>query len=119
MKTSSLSILIFATAGLLLAGCGDSEKKPYKSSTEPGGNPITAPVDYLGALGKAKQSAEKTVDVVQVNQAVMYFQEAESRLPNDLNELVAKHYLHEIPKAPYGMKIVYNATDGSVKVVKQ
>jgi hypothetical protein len=32
---------------------------------------------------------------------------------------VAKGYLHEIPKAPYGYKITYDATTGAVKVVKQ
>ena len=84
MKTSSISIFIFAAAGLLLAGCGDSEKKPYKSSTEPGGNPITAPVDYLGALGKAKQFAEKKIDIAQIQKAVQFFHEAEERYPKDL-----------------------------------
>ena len=82
-------------------------------------NTVSAPVDYLGALGAAKQRSEKTLDVVQVNQAIMYFQEAEGRYPNDLNELVAKHYLGEIPKAPYGMKLEYDASTGTVKVVKQ
>ena len=65
MKIKSVAALALLT--FVLAGCDDGAKKPYVSSTEKGGNPITAPVDYLGALGKAKQSAEKTIDVVQVN----------------------------------------------------
>jgi len=32
---------------------------------------------------------------------------------------VTKGYLRQIPKPPYGMKIVYDATKGEVKVVKQ
>ena len=37
----------------------------------------------------------------------------------DLNEMVEMHYLGKVPEAPYGYKIVYDATAGSIKVVKQ
>jgi hypothetical protein len=76
-------------------------------------------VDYLAAVAQAKKHSEKVIDVVQINQAITFFHEAEERFPADLNELVAKHYLRAVPKAPYGMKFVYDAKTGEVKVVKQ
>jgi hypothetical protein len=114
MKTA---FAILLAGGFFLTGCGDSSKPDTAANTF--SNTVNAPTDYLGALGKAKQNSEKTLDVVQVNQAIMYFQEAEGHNPADLNELVAKHYLGAIPKAPYGMKIVYDAATATVKVVKE
>jgi outer membrane murein-binding lipoprotein Lpp len=113
MKTSLLALLA-ATA--LLAGCGD------KSKTAPGGttvsNLVTAPVDYLGAVVQAQKHAEKVIDVSYINQAIQLFNAQEGRLPKDLEELVP-NYLGKIPAAPFGYKIVYDATAGTVKVVKQ
>jgi hypothetical protein len=49
-------IFLSLTAGLLLSGCGDSggssASKPTNASS---GNPVTAPVDYLGAVAKRKR----------------------------------------------------------------
>ena len=78
---------------------------------------LTAPVDYLGAVAKAKKSAEKTVETVSLNQAIQQFSAAEGRYPKDLNELVTEKYLPKLPDPPYGMKIVYDAAKGEVKVV--
>lgn len=105
---------------LLALGCGDdSSKKSSGTNSVSSGNPITAPVDYLGALGEAKKRTEKTIDVISINQAITHFELQEERKPKDLNELVEKGFLREIPKAPYGSKIVYDAANGTVKVVKQ
>jgi hypothetical protein len=108
-----------AIVALALGGCGKKDSKPASNSDFGSGNPITVPVDYLGAVGKAKQFAEKKIDIAQIEKAVQFFHEAEDRFPKDLNEAVENHYLGEVPKAPYGMKIVYDATTGEVKVVKQ
>lgn len=115
------TFLMTGLAALFLAGCGEkSNSKPQPTTNSAGsGSPITAPVDYLGAVAQAKKHSEKVIDVAQLNQAIMFFHEAEDRFPTDLNELVAKNYLREIPKAPYGMKIVYDASTGDVRVVKQ
>lgn len=113
MKT----LLLFPVAGcLLLAGCGDGGGGSSGASS---GNPVTAPVDYLGAVGQAQQKAVKTVDLSALNQAIKMFQVEEERLPKDLNELVEKKYLARIPEAPYGKKIVYEPGSGLVKVVAQ
>ncbi|MCX6894313.1 MAG: hypothetical protein NTZ16_02140 [Verrucomicrobia bacterium] len=114
MKTAFASLIV---GGLFLTGCGDSSKPGTAANTF--SNTVNAPTDYLGALGKAKQYSEKVIDTAAINNALNLFNEAEGRYPADLNELVAKHYLREVPKAPYGYKIIYDAAKGEVKVVKQ
>jgi len=106
--------------GAMVAGCGQKNAKPDPASTNAassGGNPITAPVDYIGAVGKAQQHSLKVVDTVQVQQAIQYFQIAEGRFPKDLEELVKEGHLAAVPKLPARMKYQYNATNGQVKVV--
>jgi hypothetical protein len=125
MKTS-LPLLI--AAGLLV-GCGeksDNQAQPTNTqasaptnTTTSGGSLLTAPVDYLGAAAKAQQSAVKTVDVTSLNQAIQLFNVQEGRYPKSLDELVEQKYLGRLPTAPYGMKIVYDANSGQVKVVKE
>lgn len=110
----SLSLLTSA----LLVGCGDGGSKP-DSTTNESSSVITAPVDYLGAVGKAQQQAVKTVDTAALNQTIQLFQAQEDRLPKDLNELVTMKYLPQIPKPPYGKKIVYDANSGTVKIVAE
>jgi hypothetical protein len=105
-----------------LVGCGQKdETQPAKSTNETAatGNPLTAPVDYLGAIAKAKKNSVKTIDTVYLNQAIQMFHTAEGRYPKDLNELVAESYIPKIPDAPYRMRIVYDATRGVVTVVQQ
>ena len=118
--------LIFGLAvSAILAGCGpDSGSKnttPAQSTnaSSSSGSVLTAPVDYLGAIAQAKQSAVKTVGLASVNEAIRQFQTEHGRLPKDLNELVQEKYLPQIPAAPYGSKFVYNPASGEVKVDKQ
>ena len=47
------------------------------------------------------------------------FNVQKGRNPKDLNELVTEKYIGEIPAAPYGMKLDYDANSGAVSVVKQ
>jgi hypothetical protein len=115
---------LMAMAGLLFvacvfAACGkrDSTAQSTNASSSSSGNPVTAPVDYLGAVAKAKKAAEKTVDTAGINQAVQLFQAQEGRLPKTLNELVTKQYLRSLPPPPNGMKYDYNAQTGQVRVV--
>jgi surface antigen len=96
-------------AALFLTGCGDKNSG--------GGSPVTAPVDYLNAAGNAQKKALKTVDVASLNQAVAAFNATEGRNPKDLNELIETKYIGKLPDAPYGSKIVYDASTGKVSVV--
>jgi len=111
-------LAVTLVASVFLAGCGDGGGGSG-SATNQNSSVITAPVDYLGAVSKAQQSSVKTIDVAQLTQAIQMFQASEDRLPKDLNELVSLHYLREIPKAPHGQKIVYDANTGAVKVVAE
>jgi hypothetical protein len=111
-----MALSIIMMAGLLFCGCGKRDSASSSTNTS-SGNPITAPVDYLGAAAKAKRMAEKTVDTVGLNQAVQLFQVQEGRLPKDLNELVTKKYVGSIPPPPAGMKYDYNPQTGQLKIV--
>ena len=116
MKTPvTISLLALAFA----AGCGDHTGQSAPKTNTAGGSVITAPVDYLGAAGKAQQSAVKTVDTASIDKAIQLFQVDRGRYPNDLNELVQEKYLPQIPATPYGTKLVYNPQNGEVKIVKQ
>ncbi len=105
----------------LAAGCSEASKSASTGATNQTEEPsaLTAPVDYLGAVGKAKQTAVKTVDLASINQAIQMFQVEHDRFPRSLEELVQEKYLPRIPEAPYGMKIEYDAQTGKVRVVKQ
>jgi len=122
MSLMRLSLLM-GVAGLLFIGCDEKKSATTSSPTNApaatsSGNPITAPVDYLGAAAKAKQSAQKTVANVGISQAIKQFYTEEGRFPKDLNELVSKQYLPNIPSPPVGMKYDYNPTTGDFKVVR-
>jgi hypothetical protein len=118
MKISFCSTL---AASLLLIGCGESSNKPAQptNGAASGSSPLSAPADYVGALGKAQQAAVKTVDTVSLDQAIQLFNVEHGRNPKDLNELVEGKFIPKVPAAPYGMKLEYDATAGKVKVVKQ
>jgi Rieske Fe-S protein len=117
MKILSLLAL---TAGFLVTGCGDNSNKSASGTNTPtGGSLVTAPVDYLDAAAKAKQRAVKTIDTTSLDKAIQLFNVEKGRNPKDLNELITEKYIKEIPAAPYGSKIDYDATSGNVSVVKQ
>lgn len=101
---------------LLLAGC----KKPAaqtQTSTEP--SAASAPMDYLAAQGRAKQLAIKVTDIAQLNSAISKFQAMEDRYPRSFDELIASHYLTEVPIPPRGKQFVYNPQTGQVGLVAE
>ena len=103
----------------VLTGCGNKANPPAPSANEPGGSVLTAPVDHLGAMARAEQSAVKTIDTASLKSAIQMFQVDQGSLPKDLNELVQKKYLAKIPETPFGTKLHYDPATGEVKVVKQ
>jgi hypothetical protein len=106
MKNFSAIILGVAVAGLL-AGCGDNSPPPAKN-----------PADVNNPLVNAKRTADKTVDVSYLNQAIQLFNVQEGRLPKTLVELTPK-YVAKIPDAPLGYKISYDAKKGEASVVRE
>jgi hypothetical protein len=124
MKTC---VLLLTVGAMFLAGCGGTSSTPAQGTNSVAtnadanyntGNPLTAPVDYLGAVGQAQKYAIKQIDLAYLNQAIQQFNAAEGRYPKDLNELVP-NYVGKMPQAPYGYKIVYDAASGTVTVVRQ
>jgi hypothetical protein len=110
-----------AGIGVFLAGCSDKQNSPSATTNaaSSGGSVLTAPVDYLDAVARAKTTAEKTVDTVSLNNAIQMFRVEQGRNPTSLDELVKEKVIPRLPTAPYGMKIVYDTNSGTVKVVKQ
>lgn len=103
---------------LVAVGCKDKSSTPAQSSTS-GGNPITAPVDYLGAVAKGQQSAANKLSMVGIQQAIQSYQAQEGHLPKSLQDLVKANVLSELPQAPRGMRFSYDPATGDVKVVPQ
>ncbi len=118
-----LCCLAAVATGLVLTGCGGkSDKTATTAATNgaaSGSSPLTAPVDYLGAVAKGQQTAVKTIDTASLDKAIQLFNVDNGRNPKDLNELVEQKYIGKIPAAPYGMKLVYDPNAGKVSVVKQ
>jgi len=115
------SFVVILVAGLLLSGCGKKEPASSSGSNAPAssGNPLTAPVDYLGATAKGQQRGLTTTALASLKRAIDMFSAQEGRLPKNLTELVGPDYLRHLPEPPVGMKFDYNPTTGEVKVVSK
>ncbi|MDP7047928.1 MAG: hypothetical protein QF721_00605 [Verrucomicrobiota bacterium] len=118
MKVNWFALLTLAIG---LCGCGSSTdkakgEKPDKEESSSSGNPLTAPVDYIGAVGKAKKSSEKRVNLANIQNAIKQFKAVEGRNPKTLNELVTEGYFPRPPRPPRGMKYTYNPKTGQVGV---
>ena len=108
MKTFHF-LLVAASALTLLTGCGD---KPSAQS-----QPVN-PADVNNPLVNAKRTADKTIDVSYLNQAIQLFNVQEGRYPKTLDELTPK-YVAKLPDPPLGYKLNYDATKGEATVVRQ
>ena len=83
------------------------------------GNPVTAPLDYLSAVGKGEEIALKQINLAYVTQAIQQFNAGEGRLPKDINELMSEHYLGKLPALPPGYELRYDPADGTVRVARK
>ena len=105
-----ISILSSLVAAIFLSGCGDNSGSQSQTVN---------PADVTNStLVNAKRTADKTIDVAYINQAIQLFNVQEGRLPKDLSELVPK-YIAKLPDAPLGYKISYDAVKGEVSVVRE
>jgi hypothetical protein len=113
-------LILSAVACLcFLTGCSEQKDSSKSSPASSSGNPITAPADYVGAVGKAHKSAQSTLSAVGLDQAIKAFIAEEGRTPQTLQELVTNGNISELPKPPYGMKFDYNPQTGTVKVIPE
>lgn len=118
MRLALLPLIVMA--GLFLSGCSQKgADAPAATNTTSSGNPLTAPADYLGAAGRAKKAADKTVSAAGLNQAIGLFQAQEGRNPRTLDELVSKQYIGSLPPPPNGMKYDYNPQTGALRLIPQ
>src|ERR1700733_11161304 len=107
---SFCGLMLVATA-LVVGGCGKEQNSP-PATAAPAATPDAATGGYLGTLARSQQVAVKTFDVTSLNQEVELFNVQEGRNPKDLDELVTKKYLGELPTPPVGMKLVYDEAQG-------
>jgi hypothetical protein len=114
--------VLFLGVAVLATGCGKKTEAtaatnaPTRYDT---GNPLTAPADYLGAVGQAQRFSEKQIDIAYITQAIQLFQAGEGRNPASIDELVQLHYLGKTPDVPFGYQLIYDATNATVKVTKK
>jgi ABC-type oligopeptide transport system substrate-binding subunit len=113
-----LSIFVSIAVAASLAGCGQSSSSQTQNTNATAKAANNNPADYLGALVQAKKSADKTIDVSYLNQALNQFNVQEGHYPKTLQELTP-NYVAKIPDAPIGYKLDYDAVKGEVKVVAQ
>ncbi|MBM3876499.1 MAG: hypothetical protein FJ386_07250 [Verrucomicrobia bacterium] len=123
-----LPALVVAAVCLVTASCKKDEPAPAPKSepkknshldSNSSGNPMTAPVDYLGAVAKAKRTAEKVTEEASLSKHIQMFQSQEGRFPQSLDELVKEKYIPAVPPPPFGHKYQYNPASGELKVVRQ
>ena len=117
-------LLVLVAMTTVLTGCGEKNSGKSAPSTNSavrptnGGSLVTAPVDYLGAAVQAQKNMTKTIDVSYLNQALQQFNVQEGHYPKTLQELVP-NYVAKISTPPYGTKLDYDSSSGTVKVVSQ
>ena len=113
-----VSFFVFVVTAIFFAGCGNGSSSQRQGTNATVISASNNPADYLGGLVRAKQTADKTIDVSYLNQALQLFNVQEGRYPKTLAELTPK-YVAQIPAAPIGYKLDYDAVKGEVKWVKQ
>ena len=113
--------MLLALSCLLLGGCGKKEDAATttKSTNDKSGNPLTAPVDYLGAVNQARKTAAARVDIASLQNAINLFHAQEDRYPRDLNELARERYIQAVPELPAGSRFAYNPQTGEIRIIRQ
>jgi hypothetical protein len=103
---------------LLFGGCGKKEEAKNLLTNNVSGNPLTAPVDYLGAVNQARKSAVRRIDTASLQNAINLFNAQEDRYPSDLNELAQKRYIQAVPELPAGSRFVYDSRTGEIRIAR-
>ena len=120
--------LTLFTIGMgLWTGCSQeaSRQAPETTKTAPApapvasGNPLTAPVDYLATVAKAQKSANKTLSLVGIKQALQQYFVNEGHYPASLKDVVSPDLLPFLPDPPTGQKYDYNPKTGDLKLAPQ
>ena len=117
VKAIGLGGLLILSASWVGCGGGDStESEVGRSEQESEGNPLTAPVDYLGAVNNAQKSSADKLALVGLQQAIQQFTLLEERRPRNLTEVVSSGYIARLPEAPRGQELSYDPQTGVVSL---
>ncbi|MFN7141462.1 MAG: hypothetical protein ACK4UN_19205, partial [Limisphaerales bacterium] len=111
------TIVFVGMLAALAVGC-DNRNQSDQGGGSGASSVLSAPADYVGAAAKAQQTAGNTVETVALQNAIHEFAGEHGRYPTDLNELVAKKYIKQVPQPPAGMRIHYDSNTGSVKITR-
>lgn len=112
-------IIVIGAVSLGAGGC-DSKPAAKPGTSGAGGNsPLTAPIDYIGAQGRAKVHSTKVISTVQIEAAIRQFHAMEDRYPTGFEELVSQRYLQAMPAAPRGKRFTYNPQTGQLGLVQE
>ncbi len=111
--------MVLCAAGLVATGCGQKKSAQNLLTNNNTGNPITAPVDYLGAVNQARKTALKRIDLASLQNAINLFNGQEDRFPRTLDEVVEKHYIAALRALPPGSRYEYNPQTGEVRAVQK
>jgi hypothetical protein len=107
---------------VLLTACDEKSSTPQagtNAAPSTATSPLNAPAGYLGAVAKGQQTAVKVIDTTSLDKAIQLFSVENGRNPKDLNELVDQKFIPRIPETPFGTKLSYDSSSGTVKVVPQ
>ena len=106
---------------VLALGCGrDSSagdnppEEALENASSSDGNPLTAPVDYLGAVNQAQKSSANKISLLGIQQAIQQFKVVEDRLPRSLEEVVSSGFISRLPEMPRGQTLQYDPQTGIV-----
>ena len=98
----SMRVLILTFLALGVSGCGKQRQStPGPNSAAANESPASTESNGLSAAQTAAQLSELT-------QAVRKYAAEQRRVPQNLEELVAKGYVSQIPFAPTGKQYVIN-----------
>lgn len=116
---TAMSLGCLLMFSVLWVGCGggDSDEPELDlAEQESEGNPLTAPVDYLGAVNQAQKSSADKLALVGLQQAIQQFTVLEERRPKNLSELVSSGYIARLPEVPRGQELSYDPQTGLVSI---
>ena len=92
----------------------ENKKSKSAETASKDDNPLLAPVNYVGALGRAKNVSEKKINLANIQNAINQFKAVEGHYPKSLVELVKEGYYAKLPAPPKGKRYLYNSKTGQV-----
>ncbi len=129
LRMDRASVLLLLAAGILFCGCkrngpeGAGLEAPVPAASGlPDLSSAGASAHGPGALNGLTGHAGRVLDeetLERLRYLVHMAHEESNRFPADLSELVKAGQIESIPPAPKGRRLVYNASNGELKLVDE